>query len=185
MTRFSLFGTLTSALPARLLSLCHLNVTVDSIFKLNMFLGIVFFFCDTGLQRKCYRRVIRWPPPDTSHCMKAYFTRFLAFSKANKINLLASWCQDKLPNIQIMYANCCWLLLINDSFYFNAWENIPRQYSVQYRLETCLMNSSLYSNQLLLHVHYNEQQAAVQTRSKKSKAMSGRPRLICIGFVPM
>lgn len=64
----------------------------------------------------------------------------------------------KLPNIQIMYANYCWLLLINDSFWPHLWGKQPTALSHQYGPDTCLMNSSLFIEiNGCFHVHGNEQ----------------------------
>lgn len=73
-----------------------------------------------------------------------HFTRSLAFCAATKPNPAASRCRGKLPNIQIMYANYCWLLLINDSFWPHLWGKQPTALSHQYGPDTCLMNSCLF-----------------------------------------
>jgi len=176
---FFVVGTLTSA---RCLCKAAEHVTVDRLLYLNY---MCFY---TELQRKCYRSETQWPPPDSSHSLWVYKQTSHASSLSLKPIKINPPCLDGLPNIQIMYANYCWLLLINDhAIHLTATlgETSHGNFCSIKRRATCLMNSSLYSNQLFSHVHYNEQRAARQQWGTKTQDMSGRLRIICHGFMSM
>lgn len=97
-----------SVLPLRSLQIRRASkpdLTVESVFWGSSIVCIFLHRFTKKMLKVCNMVFTSWLFSHTPHTY--------AFCKANKMNLLASWCQDKLPNIQIMYANYCWLLLIN------------------------------------------------------------------------